>query len=104
MKLIEVASNLDKYVVENWIEPLNVNLADVPFDSSSMDKWIRVRYSPSSSNLIGLDGNKGREELVGIYRVTAYARYRKTSLVVADDVKAMLDGLILNNIVKFVKF
>lgn len=98
MGLLDISATLDKYVIDNYSTPDNVSIADATFSEAGKDTWISVRYNPANANLIGLDGNKGRQELVGVYTVRCYAKYRKTSLFVADEVKTMLDGLVLGSL------
>lgn len=99
MGLLNISAKLDQYVIQNYSSPANVNMADVPFDDSNKDTWISVRFNPTGANLIGLDGtSQGRQELSGLYTVRCYANYRKTSLSIADEVKALLDGLVLDSI------
>lgn len=99
MGLLNISAKLDQYMIQNYTTPLNINLADVPFDDSDKDSWISVRFNPTGADLIGLDGTtQGRQELSGLYTVRCYAQYRKTSLMVADEVKELLDGLVLDSI------
>lgn len=99
MSLLNISAKLDQYVIQNYSNPLNVNMADVPFDDSNKDTWISIRFNPTGANLIGLDGtSQGRQELSGLYTVRCYANYRKTSLSIADEVKLLLDGLQIDSL------
>lgn len=98
MSLLNISATLDRYVIENYPEPLNVKLPDMVFDDSEKDEWIAVEFNPVGAELIGLDGDKGRQEVTAIYTVRCYGEYRKTSIATADTVKSILDGLVIGSI------
>ena len=98
MSLVTIFTTLNQYMLDNYSEPLKINLPDVTFDDTGIDKWISVDFQPTSADSVAFNGTiEGRELIAGVYTVRAYAEYKVVSLVVADEVKGLLRGKQLSN-------
>ncbi len=88
----EIKKTIDKHFGDNWVTT-PIQLQGEELDTAGLDDFISLIYTPVENTPYGLDGTStGRIEYNGLYRVFCYAKNPTKTFILADAVKAFLNG------------
>ena len=92
MSLLNTKAGIEQFFITNWTQT-SIQFEGVPFDYSSLTKFISLKFSPISNDQYAYDGSStGRVNYTGQMQVFCYAQNSPLAYKLADDVIAFLSG------------
>lgn len=98
MSTLTIKSSLEQHFIDTWTDT-SIQFDGEPFDYELLDNWVSLVYTPAINSQYGFDGTvSGRILSEGVLKVFCYAKNVPLSFDLADNVKAFLNGVNVNNV------